>query len=265
LFDFEWQKISYESVYLKIIIDDIQLFMLQHRGKAMEVSMSEDFKIYLQPTRFINSDSPEIIEFARSSAEGAKTEIEKAVKIFYAVRDQIIYDPYHIDISPDKFRASVVLAKRSGFCVEKAILLAAMARVLGIPSRLRFADVLNHLTTERLRKMMNTDLFIFHGYTEMFLNKKWVKVTPTFNISLCEKSGVRPIEFDGIHDSIFHEFDKKRNKHMEYVRDRGHFADLPYEKIIAAYRKHYPMYFKEAGSASTDNFEKEALEERIYD
>ena len=228
----------------------------------MKTSLSEDFKIYLQPTRFIDSDSPEIIEFARSSAKGAKTEVEKAVKIFYAVRDQIIYDPYHIDISPDKFRASVVLARRSGFCVEKAILLAATARVLGIPSRLRFADVRNHLTTERLTQMMQTDLFIYHGYTEMFLNKKWVKATPPFNISLCEKSGIRPIEFDGIHDSIFHEFDTKGNKHMEYVRDRGHFADLPYEKIIAAYRKHYPMYFKETGPASTDNFEKETMREK---
>ena len=235
---------------------------INQRSKMMEVSLSEDFSVYLRPTNFIDSDSPEIIEFARSFAKGAKTEVEKAVKIFYAVRDRITYDPYHIDISPDKFKASVVLARRSGFCVEKAILLAAMARVLGIPSRLRFADVRNHLSSKRLRKMMRTDLFVYHGYTEMLLNKKWVKATPTFNISLCEKSGVNPIEFDGIHDSIFHEFDKKRNKHMEYVRDHGHFADLPYEEIIATYRKHYPMYFKEDRPATTDNFEKEAMGEK---
>jgi transglutaminase-like putative cysteine protease len=217
----------------------------------MEPSLSEDFRIYLQPTKFIDSDSPEIIKFATSSAKGAKAQVEKAVKIFYAVRDQITYDPYHLNLSPDKFRASVVLAKKSGFCVEKAILLAAMARALEIPSRLRFADVLNHLTTKRLREMMQIDLFVYHGYTEMFLNKKWVKVTPTFNISLCEKSGVRPIEFDGIHDSIFHEFDKKRNKHMEYVHDHGHYADLPYEKIMAAYKKYYPMYFTKNRYVST--------------
>ncbi len=218
----------------------------------MKTSLSEDFRIYLQPTKFIDSDSPEIIKFARSSAKGAKTQVEKAVKIFYAVRDRITYDPYHLNLSPDKFRASVVLAKKSGFCVEKAVLLAAMARVLEIPSRLRFADVRNHLTTKRLRKFMQTDLFVFHGYTELFLNNKWVKATPTFNRSLCERSGIRPIAFDGIHDSVFHEFDTKGKKHMEYVHDHGHYADLPYEKITTGYKKYYPMYFTKNRYVPTD-------------
>jgi transglutaminase-like putative cysteine protease len=227
----------------------------------MKTSLSEDFRIYLQPTEFIDSNSPEVIKFARSEAKGAKTQVEKAVKIFYAVRDQIIYDPYHLNLSPYKFRASVVLAKKSGFCVEKAILLAAMARVLEIPVRLRFADVRNYLITEQLRKFMQTDLFVFHGYTELFLNNKWVKATPTFNRSLCERSGIRPIDFDGIHDSVFHEFDTKGKKHMEYVYDHGHYADLPYEKIMAGYKKYYPMYFTKNRHVPTDKFGKETLEE----
>jgi transglutaminase-like putative cysteine protease len=228
----------------------------------MEVSASNDFQIYLEPTTFIDSNSPNVIEFARASVGDAKTPIEKAVRIFYAVRDEIRYDPYHIDISRDTFRASVILANKSGFCVEKALLLAATARVVGIPSRLRFADVRNHLTTEQLKKLMETDLFIFHGYTELYLNNKWVKATPTFNRSLCERFGVHPIDFDGIHDSIFHEFDAKGKKHMEYVNDHGYFADLPYETIMASYQKHYPLYFTEKKHISTDEFEKEALKER---
>lgn len=220
----------------------------------MNTSFSEEFQIYLHPTKYIDSDSPEIIQYAVSSAGNAKTPVEKAINLFYAVRDQIRYDPYEIDISRDKFKASIVLAKKAGFCIEKAVLLAAVARVLEIPSRLRFADVRNHLTTEQLKELMQTDLFIFHGYTELFLNDKWVKATPTFNRSLCERFGVHPIEFDGAHDSIFHEFDTGGQKHMEYVHDRGHYADLPYEEIITTFRKHYPMYFKKDRIISKDTF-----------
>jgi len=229
---------------------------------VMPKLFSEDFRIYLQPTKFIDSDSPLIIEFARESAKGATTQIETAVKIFYAVRDQIRYNPYNIDISPEQFRASVVLAKKSGFCIEKAVLLSATARALGIPSRLGFTDVRNHLSTKRLRALMQTDLFVFHGYSELFINDKWVKATPTFNSALCKRFGVHPIDFDGINDSIFHQFDTEGKKHMEYVNDRGHFPDLPYEEIMATLRKYYPMYFKKDISASADTFAEEAVKER---
>ncbi len=228
----------------------------------MTKSFSEDFHIYLQPTKFIDSDSPLIIEFARKSAKGAATRVEKAVKIFYAVRDQIRYDPYNIDISPESFRASAVLAKKSGFCIEKAVLLTATARALGIPGRLGFADVRNHLTTKRLRTLMRTNLFVFHGYSELFLNKKWVKATPTFNRSLCKRFGVHPINFDGNNDSTFHEFDTEGKKHMEYTNDRGHFADLPHEKIMTTLKDHYPFYFKKDRDASADTFEEEAAKEQ---
>lgn len=228
----------------------------------MPESRAQDFHDYLVPTRHIDSDSAEVIAFASSRVGTAQSPVDRAVNLFYAVRDEIKYDPYHIDISREKFTASAVLAKKFGFCIEKALLLAASARVVDIPSRLRFADVRNHLTTARLKELMDTDLFIFHGYTELFLNNKWVKATPTFNKSLCQRFGVNPIDFDGIHDSIFHEFDSRGKKHMEYVRDRGHYADLPYDEILEAFRKHYPMYFKEEGPRSVSSFEEEASQER---
>jgi transglutaminase-like putative cysteine protease len=146
--------------------------------------------------------------------------------------------------------------------VEKALLLAAAARAVGIPSRLRFADVRNHLTTERLRQIMKTDRFIWHGYTEMFLNNRWVKATPTFNLSLCERFDVNPLDFDGVHDAVFHEFDRKGNRHMEYLCDHGHFSDLPYEMILAAFRKHYPVYFTKEKEEIAGDFAAEALRER---
>jgi transglutaminase-like putative cysteine protease len=228
----------------------------------MTTTATEDPGVYLRPTYFIDSDHPDVIAFAQAAAGDAGSDIDRAIRIFYAVRDQIKYDPYSLDLSREKFKASVVLGKKAGYCVEKALLLAATARALNIPGRLRFADVRNHLTTQRLKEIMQTDLFIYHGYTEIFLNGRWIKATPTFNLSLCERFGVKPLDFDGEHDAIFHEFDRKGNRHMEYVHDHGPFADLPYDLIMDSFRKHYPMYFAQDPSVPAGDFEAEALRER---
>jgi transglutaminase-like putative cysteine protease len=158
-------------------------------------------------------------------------------------------------------KASSILQKKSGYCVSKAVLLAAVARHQQIPSRLGFADVTNHLSTAKLRERMGTDLFIYHGYTEMYLNGKWVKATPAFNLSLCIRFKVKPLEFDGTKDSIFHECNTLGQKHMEYVRDHGHFADLPFEEIFEAYGKTYPKFFEHFGGGQANDFSAEAAAE----
>lgn len=221
-----------------------------------------EFQIYLQPTQFIDSHSPAVVEFARSTIDGAQTEIDKGVKLYYAVRDLVRYSPYEIVFDPRRFQASWVLERKIGFCIQKAVLLAAVVRAVGIPSRLGFADVRNHLATERLLKRMRTDEFIYHGYTELYLEGRWVKATPAFNLSLCQRFGVKPLDFDGRHDSIFHPFDVAGNKHMEYLRDHGQYADLPYEQMVRAFQEGYPHLFKEGGPGwPRGNFEREASQE----
>ncbi|MEA3471741.1 MAG: transglutaminase-like domain-containing protein, partial [Thermodesulfobacteriota bacterium] len=191
-------------------------------------------------------DTPDVIEFARSSADGAKDDSDKAVKLFYAVRDGIKYNPYQVTISPEEFRASRVLAKKEGWCVEKAILLAAAARVFKIPSRLCCANIRNHLVSESLKEFMKTDLFVFHGFTELYLDGRWIKATPAFDIELCRRLDIYPVEFDGTKDAIFHKYDRGGNLHIEYVDDLGSFADLPLEQIIEAFKKYYPHFFDES-------------------
>lgn len=225
--------------------------------------MVNDLSQYLRPTYYIDSDASEVIAFARDAACDRKTSLEKGIALFYAVRDKIRYDPYRIDLeNRESFKASVIIGKGYGYCVAKAIVLAAVARASGIPGRLGFADVRNHLSTERLRQLMNTDTFIFHGYAELFLDNRWVKATPTFNLSLCEKFGVNPLNFDGRNDSLFHPYDREGNKHMEYVRDHGHFADVPHERIVKYFREYYPTYFQDHDKARDDDFEKEAKAEK---
>ncbi len=227
----------------------------------MKPGSEKSFQIYLQPTNFIDSDSPDVIKFAKAVTKNETTDIGKAIKLYYAVRDGIRYDPYRIDPNPDTFKASAALERKYGFCVAKAILLAAVARVVGIPSRLGFADVKNHLTTTRLKQLMQSDIFVYHGYTELFLEEKWVKATPAFNLALCERFGVKPLEFDGRNDSIFHEFSSAGDRHMEYLRDHGQFADLPYQQLLGAFNKQYPNFFAKK-STITGDFEEEAFKEK---
>ncbi len=193
----------------------------------------------LKATQTIESTHPAVVQFAGRHAGDATDEVEQAVRLFYAVRDGFRYDPYQIDLTIAGMKASTTLEVGRGWCVSKAILLAACCRTLGIPARLGFADVRNHLSTERLRQRMRTDIFYWHGYTEMLLDGKWVKVTPAFNIELCEKFRLLPLEFDGRDDSLYHPFDAIGNRHMEYVNYRGTYPDLPLEEIIQTFRQEY--------------------------
>lgn len=208
----------------------------------------------IAPTATIESTHPAMIDFVRRHAADRTSDVERAVSLFYAVRDGFRYDPYQIDLSIDGMRASTTLGNRHGWCVSKAVLLAAACRAIQIPARLGFADVRNHLSTERMRQRMRTDIFYWHGYTEIFLNGKWVKATSAFNIELCQRFGLLPLDFDGRNDSLYHPFDSEGNRHMEYVNDRGVYADLPLDEIISTFRQEYGMGVRtrETNSASFD-------------
>lgn len=198
----------------------------------------------LQATDFIDSDNSEVISFAQQAIGQTTDQKEQAIKLYYAVRDEFRYDPYRIQFTPNGLKASAVIKQGYGYCVSKAVLLAAAGRAVGIPTRLGFADVKNHLSSEKLKQVMQSDVFSWHGYTEFYLDNKWVKATPAFNKLLCDKTGIKPLEFDGENDSVFHEFDQAGNKHMEYLKDHGPFDDLPFQKIADAYKKQYPMFAK---------------------
>ena len=186
---------------------------------------------YLRPTPTVQCRHPKIVDYAEQRTRGASSDVEKAVKLYYAVRDEIRYDPYSAVVSIEGLKATRTLAEGVGWCVPKAILLAAGCRALGVPARLGYADVRNHLSTASMRERMRTETYYWHGYTSIHLEGKWVKATPAFNLSMCEKFGLLPLEFDGREDSIFQPFDTAGERHMEYVRDRGEHADVPLASI----------------------------------
>ena len=212
----------------------------------------------LKATEMIDSDDILVREFTLAHTQASHDNRTNAVALYYAVRDKFRYDPYTIELTAEGLRASHVLELDRGWCVSKAILLAACCRAAGIPSRLGYADVRNHLSTERMRKQMGTDVFLWHGYTSILIDGNWVKATPAFNVELCDKFRLQPLEFDGTEDSIYHPLDLDGQRHMEYLNFRGEFTDVPLEPMAADMHATYPHL---VDTNSRGDFEQEVAQE----
>jgi len=227
--------------------------------------MENDSQRYLIPTLIIDSDHKSVRDYAMETIRGSTEPVEKAVKLYLAVRDNILYDPYSPFYLPEHYRASTVLKRGRSFCVPKASLLCAMGRACGIPSRIGFADVRNHLATQQLLDFIGSNLFVYHGFADFYLEGKWVKATPAFNSSLCKRHNVPPLEFNGREDSLFQPYNLDNQKFMEYVKFYGIDADVPVDQIVAAWEKAYGeervkgwiKRFEERGDRSLSEFEKE--------
>ena len=210
----------------------------------IEKGVPEIGPAFLEPTEFFDFDREPVRAFAYEAAAGATTAKDKAVRLYYAVRDGIRYDPYRIRLERDLFKASSVLAAKAGFCLPKANLLVACCRAVGIAAGIGLSDVMNHLCTERLAHIMGgRDLFLHHGYAVIHIDGHWVKAAPAFNIELCEKFDVLPTEFDGESHALFQELDARGRRHMEYVADHGIWSDFPFDRVAADFSEYYPESF----------------------
>jgi transglutaminase-like putative cysteine protease len=216
-----------------------------------------DMTRYLSAGVFVDATASQVAAFADQATKGATDAGMAVLRLYYAVRDSIIYDPYVNLADPENYRASGVLARARGFCIGKSAVLAASARSIGVPARLGFADVRNHLTSPRLYEKIKTDTFLWHSYTELYLSGRWVKATPAFDKALCDRIGLKPLPFDGETDSLFQPFDDAGRRHMEYLNDRGTFADVPFAAITADFIAYYPSLM--SGEGITGDFRAEAV------
>ena len=201
--------------------------------------MDQPNPIYLAPTEIIDSIHPKVRDYAMEVVGTSNDPVDRAVRLYLAVRDGIRYDPYTPFHLPEHYRASVVLERGRSFCVPKVSLLCALGRACSIPSRVGFATVKNHLATKQLIDFLGSNVFVYHGFVEFYLEEKWVKATPAFNRELCEKHKVKPLEFNGREDSLFHPFNQENRKYMEYIEYHGTFADIPVDSIVAAWNEAY--------------------------
>lgn len=201
----------------------------------------------IQPTDFLDYESPAVRQFVDRVLGGEDlTPEESAIRLYYAVRDELLYEIYNADLSRSGLKASAIIGSGSGMCIHKSIVYAASVRSIGIPSRLVLTDVRNHLTSERLRRFVGGDVFHYHCLASIHLNGRWLRVTPVFNKKLCFLYGIAPLDFDGRTDSLHHPYDENGQKYMEFIREHGDFDDLPYEQVITGLRAAHPNLFVDA-------------------
>jgi len=221
---------------------------------------AQNISCYLKSYQYIDSDSIQVRDFTTKALQNLTdpSDVGRAICLFNAVRDGIPYNPYKFNLDQKNYKASVVTTQDSAYCIPKAILLTACLRAANIPAAIGFADVRNHLITPKLAQLMQTDLFICHGYVQLWLGEKSYKITPAFNTELCQRFGIKPLIFDGRSDALFHEFDTQERRHMEYVNDRGVYEDVPATELLATLKEAYPQLVEferqiNAGAAGHDD------------
>ena len=211
----------------------------------------------LQATEFLDYDTQTVADYTNQVVGSEQDPVKQAVKLFYAVRDKIRYDVYGVNMSRQGMKASSIINNKVGFCIHKSIVFATAARYLGIPSRLTFSDVRNHLSSPALKKLVGGDVFNYHAYAEIYLQGRWVKATPVFNLMLCYLFKMDPLEFDGVNDATLQPYDKKGEKCLEFINYHGSFNDLPYKQCITALKQHHPLLFMNGDKTVAGNLEQE--------
>jgi hypothetical protein len=205
----------------------------------MEIKMQENFNFYDSEHESIQ----EILATFNFSEEISNK--EKAIEIYNYVRDQWYYSPLRISLIEEDSLASNLVKRKKGHCIDKSIILITILKAADIPARIGLAKIKNHIAVEQVVQFLGTDVLVPHGYVEIFLEDKWVKATPAFNKSLCDKLNVHTLEFNGEEDCIFQEYCAEgTNQFMEYIEDYGTFESFPVEKIETLLLDHYPILEK---------------------
>ncbi len=225
---------------VSVILVDVVIGQLEGKGSNLTTCFEVTIMSTLMPTFYFDYHHDEVQAFNAQVVRSEMSDVEKAVALYYAVRDGIKYNPYVFEASPASLSASHCIQAGQSYCIPKAVLLGALCRLNGIGARIGLADVRNHLSSPALIEWLRSDVFVMHGYVEILLEGKWVKATPAFDRVLCERMGVEPLEFNGRDDSIFHEFNGEGHRHMEYINEHGYFDDVPFDFIVEGVAKAYP-------------------------
>ncbi len=214
-------------------------------------NQSNKFEETLKPTFFMDYKHPLVQEKAKELIEGIPEDddIGRAIKLFYFVRDQIRYSVRNTSKSHNKenWKSSLTLETGFAFCIPKAILLASLGRAVGVPSRLHCVDIINHMTSEKLKKNMGSNLFIFHGFVEFFLDGRWVEANCAFDKELCLRKNFPAVNFDGKRDGLFAATNKDGNPFVEYIKDRGVYNDAPHQEVMQTWAAEYPSRYENDG------------------
>ena len=221
---------------------------------------SADLTQYLESNQYFDYDHPAVQDLLADILSDDRDDVKTMViALYHYVRDAFAYNPYVFDLSAEQFKASHCASRDQSYCIPKAVLFGALCRAIGVPARLGLVDVKNHISSPKLIELLKNDIFVMHGYTEIYLDGRWLKATPAFDAALCRFTGIAAMEFNAEEDSIFQEYNLDGQKHMEYLTYHGCFADVPVERIFNAVREAYPhLMFDPSGTPLNANNSLEA-------
>lgn len=220
----------------------------------------DDPSRYLACTPTLDCDHPRIQQIVAEARAAVQTEAEAravvqaeadapadpldsqaalATWLFRYARDRVAYSPYVPAFRLADYRASGTLERGGGYCVQKAVVLATLARAARIPARLEFVDLRNHQAPAHLVALLGTDLFVYHCYGSLWLGERWLRATPAFDRDICETHDLPLVEFDGRSDAILPERDARGRRFAEYVKRHGVYGDVPLDPLLARWREVY--------------------------
>jgi len=207
----------------------------------------KDFKAYLKPTWFLDFDNTRVKEKALEIVQGKESPKEMAIALFYWTRDQIKYNMYtYIPQFKTNLKASTTLRRGHGFCMSKAVLLSTLARAVDIPARIHMVDIKNHKVPDWVEELMGTKAFYCHGYSELYIDEEWKKLTPVFDKKTALKAGYTPlVDFDGENDALLSKYDSEGNLFVEYIGDHGIYDDVPIKEIENIFKDAYGSIYTE--------------------
>ncbi len=201
--------------------------------------MSQDLEQFLAPAPGIQCDHPEVLSLARGIVQGAANDLEAAGRLFTWARDTVRYSPYVPFAELEDYLALNTLARGRGYCVQKSALLCALARAVGIPARLGFADIENHQLPAGMAEVLGSPIMAHHCFVEWFLAGRWLKATPSFEAPLCAERGWRLVEFDPQGDALLPSHDLAGRPHITYLRRLGWRQGVPLAEILESWRREY--------------------------
>ena len=248
IFNFRKPTLSLLADYMRMEYEDVFNNLYQDVINNNDKKMNNDsipFNTYLKPTDYFDCDNLSLLAKVKELTAGIpkNDNNKKAIKLFDFARDEIrfFFDEQE-SMSKDSYKASNILRKGSGWCIQKSILFASLCRTAGIPSRLHHLDIKNYKAVPiTILGKKPTNLFAFHGYVEIYLDEKWVKVDPAFDDETCKEMGYPLVEFDGKNNALLASVDSNGKKFVKYTRDYGVFEDFSFEKMIEVFIKRYDL------------------------
>ncbi len=144
--------------------------ILEGRGNPSQVAPE-----YRLPNVMIDANDPGIVTLARKAARGAKNPMHLAHHLRIFATRYVKAKTLGVGFAT----ASEVVRTREGDCSEHAVLLAALGRASGLPSRV-VAGLVYLPECEGRKNVMG-----FHMWTQFFLRGKWVDFDAALGESEC--------------------------------------------------------------------------------